>query len=152
MLNNDQISSIFIFFIGLLACYFSVPYGIVVMSMPGTGFWPFCTGVVVCILASGVFVEATLQARKGLRWQNPFTGSKVSNPLIALAALVVYALILSTLGFIVSTALLVGFLMRAIEPQKWLVVIPTATLTPLISYLVFCVWLKTHLPAGILGF
>ncbi len=152
MPNNDQFTSALIFIMGLLVCFFSIPYGIAVMPKPGTGFWPFCTGVAICFLAGGVCLEATLQGRKGLKWKNPFAGLQWSKPLIALAALVVYALLLSTLGFILSTLLLVSLLLRAIEPQKWLVVTLVSTLTSLISYLLFAVWLDTPLPAGIFGF
>jgi hypothetical protein len=152
MFNSDQISSTFWFFMGLLVCYFSIPYGIGEIRSPETGFMPFYTGVAICILAGLVFLEATLQGKKGLKWQNPFAKVQWSKPLIVLIALVVYALILSMLGFIPSTALLVGFLLRAIDPQKWLVVILGATLTPLITYMVFQVWLGTNLPAGIFGF
>ncbi len=152
MFNNDQISSSFWFLIGLLIAYSSFPYGIGKIQSPGAGFFPFFTGIAICLLAGVVFLEATFLGKKGLKWKNPFTKVRWSKPLVAMIALVIYALILGTLGFIVSTALLVSFLLRAIEPQKWLVAILMACLTSLIAYTVFQTWLGTNLPTGIFGF
>ena len=149
MFNNDQISSAVWFFIGLLGACFSIPYGIGSIHSPGTGFLPFYTSLAICLLASGVFIEGTFSGRRGEKWKNPFAKVQWTKPVIALAALLFYALFLDSLGFIASTALLVGFLMRVIQPQRWTVVIAGAVLTSLITYLVFQLWLGTQLPAGI---
>ncbi len=151
MFNNDQISSAVWFFFGVLVIYFSIPYGIGTIQAPETGFMPFCTGIAISFLAGGVFVQATLSGKRGVKWENPLAGIQWSKPLTALGALVIYVLVLTKLGFILSTALLVGFLLRAIQPQRWLVVILGAVLTSLISYLVFQVWLGTQLPPGLFG-
>jgi putative tricarboxylic transport membrane protein len=152
MFNNDQISSAAWFFIGLLILIFSIPYGIGEVHAPETGFMPFYTGVTMCLLSAIIFIEATRARRGGLRWENPLQGTLWEKPIIALTALVAYALLMDKLGFILATALLIGFLLRGIHPQKWIVVIAGALLTSLITYLVFQVWLKTQLPAGIFGF
>ena len=151
MFNNDQISAAVWFFIGLLGAVFSIPYGIGGIHSPGTGFMPLCTSLTICLLAGGVFIEGTLSRKKGEQWKNPFANVQWTKPVIALAALLFYALILDTLGFIASTALLVGFLLRVIQPQKWLVVVLGAILTSIITYLVFQTWLGSQLPAGIFG-
>jgi len=152
MFNNDQISSAAWFFIGLLILYFAIPYGIGKVHAPETGFMPFYTGVAMCVLSGLIFMEATRAKRNGVKWENPLKGLAWGKSLIALAALVAYALLMDTMGFILATALLIGFLMRGIHPQKWSVVIAGALLTSLVTYLVFQVWLKTQLPAGILSF
>jgi putative tricarboxylic transport membrane protein len=152
MFNNDQISSAAWFFIGLLILIFSIPYGLGEVHSPGTGFMPFYTGVTMCVFSVFIFIEATRARRDGLRWENPLKGTLWEKPIIALAALVAYALLMDRLGFLLATALLIGFLLRGIHPQKWIVVILGAILTSIIMYLVFQVWLKTQLPAGIFGF
>jgi hypothetical protein len=152
MFNNDQISSAVWFFFGSLVIYFSIPYGVGTIQAPETGFMPLCAGFAICFLAVGVFVQATLRWKKGTKWENPLAGSQWAKPLIALVALVIYTLVLPSLGFVLSTAILVGVLLRAIQPQGWLVVVLGALLTSLICYLVFQVWLRTQLPSGPLGF
>jgi putative tricarboxylic transport membrane protein len=151
-MNNDQISSAFWFAVGLAIVFASLPYGLGGITAPDTGFLPFLTGVCVCFFAVVVFIDGTRERRKGVRWSNPFAKVTWSKPVAAMAALVVYALILDAAGFILATMLLVGFLLRGIYPQRWRVVLIGATLTSLVTYVVFGVWLETQLPAGLLSF
>ena len=97
-------------------------------------------------------MTATMKRRQGEKWKRVLKGFLWEKPLITMGALVVYALVLNRLGFIITTALLVAFLLRAIIPQKWSVVISGAVLTPLFTYLIFQVCLQTQLPRGFFGF
>jgi len=67
-------------------------------------------------------------------------------------ALFWYAIFLEILGFLMVTFLLLIFLFRGIEPQRWLVSVGGSALASLICYAIFELWLKTQLPKGILGF
>lgn len=69
-----------------------------------------------------------------------------------LAALVVFALALEPIGYLPSTFILMVLLLRAIEAQKWPVVLSVALLTSLLSYFIFARMLGVPLPAGALGF
>jgi putative tricarboxylic transport membrane protein len=151
-MNNDQISSAFWFAAGLAIVFASLPYGIGGIRAPDTGFLPFLTGVCVCLLAVIVFIDGTRERLRGVKWKNPFANIMWAKPLVAMTALVVYVVILDPVGFILATMLLVGFLLRAIVPQSWRVVLIGATLTSLVTYVVFAVWLETQLPAGLLTF
>jgi hypothetical protein len=71
---------------------------------------------------------------------------------IILAVLFGYSLFLDTLGFLVSTFILLLMLFRFVEPQKWVVAMGGSALASIASYVVFELWLKTQLPRGILGF
>ena len=71
--------------------------------------------------------------------------------LLALVALFTYVLVLKYLGFVLTTFLFMVFLLRFIEPQRWIVVFTAAILTSGIAYLIFNLWLKVQLPRGILG-
>jgi hypothetical protein len=152
MLNRDQLSSVLWFVIGFLICASSIPYRLGELRAPDMGFMPFWTGVAMCLLSALVFLEGTKAKKCGTKWENPFRGARWAKPLIAFLALIVYALLLEWLGFILTTLLLVGFLLRTIYPQKWSVVISASVLTSLMTYVVFRVWLQTQLPAGILSF
>lgn len=70
---------------------------------------------------------------------------------ITVGALFVCAFLFEWIGYLVSSFLLIVFLMRAIEPRKWWLVITVAFLSSLVSYLVFDVLLGVSLPIGILG-
>ena len=151
-MNNDQVSSALWFCFGLVVIFLSAPYGLGGIHSPGTGFLPFLTGITICLLSAIGFLDATVEKGKGKKWQSFLRGMRWDKPLISLIALVTYALLLDKLGFLIDTALIIGFLLRVIEPQRWRVVIAGALLTSSAMYLVFQVWLQTQLPAGILNY
>ncbi|MFH1125088.1 MAG: tripartite tricarboxylate transporter TctB family protein [Pseudomonadota bacterium] len=152
MFNNDQISSVVWFGFGLMVIFASLPYGLGGIHSPGTGFLPFLTGIAICALSAIGFLDAALEKRKGKTWENFLQGLRWHKPLITLTVLVAYVFILERLGFLLTTTLLVGFLLRVIEPQRWTVVIAGSLLTASAMYLIFQVLLKTQLPMGILNF
>jgi hypothetical protein len=78
-------------------------------------------------------------------------GSPVGQILSVLAALVLYAYVFTYLGFILSTGLLLLFLFKAVEPQKWSWAITGAVISTLAAYGVFQLWLGSQLPRGFLG-
>jgi hypothetical protein len=67
-----------------------------------------------------------------------------------LISLVLYAYFFTTLGFLLSATILLVFLFKAVEPQRWSVAILGAVSSALIAYLVFYVWLGSQLPRGFL--
>ena len=71
---------------------------------------------------------------------------------LILAILFSYALILDKLGHVISTFLLLFFLFRFVEAQRWIVTIVGSLIVSLVSYGVFDKWLKMQLPKGIWGF
>ena len=152
VLNNDQVSSVVFFSIGVMIVLASLPYELGGLHSPKTGFLPFVTGLTVCLLSLIGFAAAAVKRMGGEKWKSIVKGLRWDKSLITMVSLVVYALILNTLGFILTTTLLVGFLLRSIIPQKWSVVISGAILTPLVTYVVFQILLKTELPMGLLRF
>ncbi len=52
--------------------------------------------------------------------------------------------------FSLSTMILLVFLFKAIEPQKWSVALGGALITSLLSFVIFARWLDVQLPRGIL--
>ena len=54
-----------------------------------------------------------------------------------------------TIGILVI--LLIVFILKCIEKKGWTLVIATALLTAIVSYLLFGIWLQATLPKGIFG-
>ena len=150
-MNHDQVSSGVWFFLGLAVCLGSTQYKLGAPASPGTGFMPFLTGVAICLFAGVGFFHATLRRKKGEGWAPLLQGFRWRNALIILLSLLAYALLLAPLGFFLCTTLFIAFLLRAIVPQRWRVVIAGALLTAGATYLIFEVWLKAQLPKGPLG-
>jgi len=119
---------------------------------PGPGFFPFWLGLALIIVSLALFfnygrkkIDPSLSSQdlwKGLHWEKVLYSS---------VALLLYALFLETLGYILATVLLILFFFRAIEPQKWVVVILGSVITSFITYFLFKVWLQVQLPTGLWG-
>jgi hypothetical protein len=80
-----------------------------------------------------------------------WAGARWSRVVLVLAALTAYAWALPWLGFILTTSIVLVFLFKAVEPQRWSVAIGGALASALLAHLVFKVWLGAQLPAGLLG-
>jgi len=72
--------------------------------------------------------------------------------LLIVIALIAFAVLLPLLGYLVTTFLVMLFLYKAIEPQKWWVALSGALLSSILTYLLFAVALKTFFPEGIFSF
>jgi len=150
-LNNDQLSGAVWFGLGLAVCLGSLQYKLGTPAAPGTGFMPFLTGLAICFFSGIGLIHATLRKRRGEGWSPVLQGVFWKNAMIILVSLLAYALLLFPLGFVITTTLFIAFLLRAIVPQRWSVVIACSILTAAASYLIFEVWLKAQLPKGPLG-
>ncbi len=114
---------------------------------PGPGFFPFCLGLLLIGLALIIFVQG-IAKEPGI----PEAGLTVRKVIIALVALYAYALALDPLGYLLSTFLLVFFLLiTMVKKALWFAPV-VACLISLVSYILFKVGLQVILPAGIIGF
>jgi len=151
-MNNDQVSSGAFLLIGAAICLGSIRYNIGSLSEPDSGLMPFLIGATISFFSAIGFFQATMQNRRGEGWNKLFEGFLWPKVLIVLASLLGYVMLIKLLGFFITAALFIGFLLRAVVPHRWPVVILGAFLTALCSYLIFEVWLMAQLPKGPLGF
>jgi len=151
-INNDQASAAVWFIVGLMITIASIPYGLGTLDSPGTGFLPFLSGMAITIFSFIGLMLATLKRRMGVGWKPMMQGLIWKKSFIVLVALLAYVLLLKPLGFLLCTALFIGFLLRAVQPQRWPVVMAGAIGTAAGAYGIFEVWLKAQLPKGPWGF
>jgi putative tricarboxylic transport membrane protein len=71
---------------------------------------------------------------------------------LVLLSLVSYAFFLERLGFVVTTFVLLTFLLGWIEGTNWGRSLGVASAAALGSFAIFELWLKIRLPKGIFGF
>jgi hypothetical protein len=71
--------------------------------------------------------------------------AKVAALLIVLG---VYIFLLDPLGYPLCTFLLVLFMLRVTDPQRWTVALSVAAISAFGSYIVFAIWLGVPLPRG----
>ena len=147
-MKPDKVSSLVWLIFGIAVVYGSYKLGPGTLRHPGPGFLTFWSGFIFCFLSVLVFLRAGIVSGKeetktvkqlweGLNW------SKAG--IVALAILL-YALTFTYLGFLISTILLLLFLLRALEPGNWKTAIVGATLASFVSFIVFDLWLLVQLP------
>jgi hypothetical protein len=136
-------SGFFFFALSLLVIWESLRVELGTSREPGSGFLPFCVGVVLCAL-SVVLVYRGWGVRKS---QKPHSRRVI----LALASLFVYSLVLDTLGFVMATFFLVGILFHLGQPRQWWLLIGMSAVVTFLAYLVFGILLHVYFPRGFLG-
>ena len=117
---------------------------------PGPGFFPFCVG----LLMAGLSLIAILQSagkygqEEKRDHQEPF---RWWNIVVILGAILVYALVLQTVGFLICTFLFVSLLLKVVEPQPWKATILGGLITAVSADIVFNLILQSQIPSGFCG-
>jgi len=117
---------------------------------PGPGFLPLSVGIIMLLLSIVLFVQSYLK-REEEEKAALMKGATV-RVLLILASLIIYGLLLESLGFILTTFLLMGFLLLAIGSQRIILAILISLFSSIGCYAVFQLWLEVQLPKGIFGF
>jgi putative tricarboxylic transport membrane protein len=140
----------------LFSVYISIEsyrLGLGKLSMPGPGTFPFIASAALGIISASLLIRTLLkeplkktvaepsEASEPINWQNIF---------LTLAAMLVYVVIFGWLGFVLSTFVVMIFLVWAVGRAPWHVSLITALSITIASYLLFEVALDAQLPKGIL--
>lgn len=151
-MNAERVGGFFWLLIGAASVYGALDLGVGTMSEPGSGFMAFVGGMLILILALVVCVKSY--------WKDSGTQTRVSElwqglqwwRSIAICALVLaFILVFSTLGYFVSSLLLLVVMMRWLEGQSWWYSLLVPFGVVLATYAMFHTVLKINLPAGIFG-
>jgi len=150
MEKKDRLTSLFWAGAGLYIAYEGFQLKLGTPGSPNCGFFIFWTGVVLTGLSLLLFFQTLLWPKEAKDRQGLGEGARWSKGAKMMAALLLYAFVLRWLGFILSTFLLLLFLFKGLEPQKWHVAIALAVATTAVCYFVFGVFLELQFPLGIL--
>jgi putative tricarboxylic transport membrane protein len=145
----DRLSGALLLLVAVGVGYESSKLPLGQLSLPGPGFQPFWTSVVLGILSLALIVEASVHRSKAGQTLWPLPAA-VGKAIAVMAALVGYALVLDRVGYLVATSLLLALLL-VLGRQRWPIVAGVALVSALASYWVFAVWLQVPLPGGLLG-
>jgi len=147
---KDIFSSLFWMVIGAGLCYGGYELELGTLRDPGSGFIFFWVGLIMVGLSLSIFIRALKEKGKAGEMKLIWSEVQWKKIVSVLVALFLYGYIFQTLGFILSAALLLVFLFKAVEPQRWSVAILGAVVSSLVAYVVFQVWLGSQLPKGLL--
>lgn len=153
MAKGDRISGIFWLVFSLVMAMESYHLGVGNLHSPQAGFLPFVASITLGILS--FFLLLSIKSKKpkfrGETEDITFNRPLLSKVIYVIISLFLYAIFLDALGFVLVSMILIAFMLRVIEPQKWYVVTLGTIFIPIFAYLLFDVFLKVQLPKGFLG-
>jgi putative tricarboxylic transport membrane protein len=147
-LRADTFTAILALALALYIAYEGRELGLGSVHDPGSGYIQFWTGVIMAGLAVALLVQSLLPGAERTGVGEVFRGIMWGKVLYVTALLIAYTFVLETLGFILTTFILLVILFKTVEPQSWTVSIIGSVLTTATAWLVFVYWLGTQMPPG----
>ncbi len=147
----DIFSGLFLLLFAIFIAVESYRLGLGEWNNPGAGYFAFGAAFILGIMSLSVFLKGLRKTSKKERSISYSERMKWQNVVSVLAGMIVYTFIFDKIGFILTTFLLMGFLLRVVAPQRWFVTILIAFFCAVGSYLLFNVLLGAELPKGVLG-
>jgi putative tricarboxylic transport membrane protein len=153
MARHDPVFAFIWIALGVFLCAESSSLGLGSIMEPGPGFMPFVMGSVMIGLAIALFLESYLQTRKiPSKKISPWSDVYWKKVLYVAVIMLAYAVLLSKLGYLLDTFILMVFLLKSGASIKWPTAIFVGALTSSVSYFLFGIWLHVPFPRGMLGF
>lgn len=123
--------------------------GIGSAAAPGSGFLLFWTGLLMCGFSLAILWGAVIEGGPSFAalWADVRWGKVV----LMIGALVAYAAVLDTLGFLLATIPLLLVLLRGVDPVRWTIAVPLAVMSTAGVWWVLKRLLLIRLPAGVFG-
>jgi putative tricarboxylic transport membrane protein len=117
------------------------------LKHPGPGFLPFGLAIVLIILS---LILIFSKRKKGAA-STPFWPHRTwLRPLLGVAILIFFALVVERAGFLITTFIFLVIWMGVIERIRWLTIISISIGTTAALYLIFALFLDVPLPMGFL--
>jgi hypothetical protein len=151
-------AAIALFVFGAFTAALSLQLPLGTPRMPGTGLFPLVLGVMLMGLAATQAVRLYLarpepaQPAAPAAAPAPKRDGATQRVILFMGAVCVATALLSTLGYALTSFLLMLALLWVLGVRKPLVAGPIALGSAVVCYFVFVQWLKIPLPAGWLGF
>ena len=128
-------------------CFKSIELDLGTLTNPGPGFMPFLWASALGILSIFLLVKEFNQTEK------EFGGGAAgwTKIIMILVGIVLYAALISKLGYLLTTFLTMVLFFKVTDSRKWLLVLLNSFLTTAVSYIIFEILLEIKFPKGILG-
>ena len=115
---------------------------------PGSGYFPFYIGLILCISGIGIFVQALFSKKRD-------TGTFVDREQLTRVAQVlvpalVFVLAIQFIGTYVASAIYIALFMRLLGKYSWVKSVVVAVSLNVVFFLMFEVWFKVPLYKGTL--
>ncbi len=145
----DAVVAVIVFFIGAVVIFGSRKLGAEWTSDgPGSGYFPFYIGLLMCISGAGVFYQA-LFSKKAKRNTDEFVdGEQLKRVLSVLLPAAVYVLAVQFIGLYIASAIYIALFMVILGKFSWIKSIGIALCVNVLFFLMFEVWFKVPLFKG----
>jgi hypothetical protein len=127
--------------------WFALRLGLGTPSNPGAGLMPFGSSLLLLIVS----VVGLIFEPRGEGDQS-WAGQYWKRILYTLVPLFIYAMILTKVGYILGTLVLMVFLFSLSGERKFRTNVIASLICVFVTYLIFHKWLDCQLPAGWFGF
>ena len=148
-LSAGAASALFWVAVGILVCYGAARLGLGTVTEPGAGFIFFWAGLILVLLSLTILAESLRSSEDSVQEMGQMNWAKIA---LVLLSLLLYAFFLERLGFVLTTFVLLSFLLGWIEGTNWGRSLAVASAAVLACFAIFELWLKIRLPKGIFGF
>lgn len=148
---RNILSGIVCLFISLYVLATSLRLGIGALHNPGPGFILFWTSILLALCTCILFGIGLIKKTGSPCRSDTPDGADRRHRIVAIAALIAYCLVLTTLGYLISTFALMLVLFGLGRMKPWMIVLGSL-IAVLSSYYLFDRLLQTPLPGGILRF
>jgi putative tricarboxylic transport membrane protein len=148
----EQLGGVFWLCVAVFAAYEGWKSDIGTVTVPGPGFLPFWTGVLLGIISLALIISTIVKKEMQGKLTNPWKGLNWGKTIGVSVSLIIYSLVFTIFGYIVTTFglifIAVGVMDRGHLVRRGI----TALAIAVVSYLVFNTFLDARLPKGIFGF
>ncbi|MGE0225577.1 MAG: tripartite tricarboxylate transporter TctB family protein [Acetobacteraceae bacterium] len=149
-LRADTVTALLALALAAYLAYEAMDLGLGEPSDPGSGYIQFWTACIMGVLGLIQLVQSMLPGGDKTSLGSVFAGLRWGKVLYVVGLLVAYAAVLQTLGFVLTTFILLLILFKTVEPQGWGVSLIGSAVTTLVAWAVFVAWLGTQMPSGTL--
>jgi putative tricarboxylic transport membrane protein len=154
--KGDRVGGIVWFVLGVGLCVGAIRLSLGSLHNPGPGFTPFLSGSLLGIF--GLILVCSRSSKEMMPQQEtkevgatPVSENR-KRLIWTIFTLLVYILLFEALGFLLSTFLFFVSLFKLTNPGGWRAPLMLSAGSVVATYIVFSIWLKCQLPAGILAF
>ena len=128
----------------------SYKLGLQTFSDPGSGIFPFLSGILLCILVLPICINCLKELRKVniMIEERMVSYQDLKKRGAVLACLIGYFLFLNILGFLITTLLFLYGLFWIGNPRRWLFVLVFSVVVSALSYIIFDLLLEISFPSG----
>jgi hypothetical protein len=113
---------------------------------PQPGFFPFVAGILLVILSAIIFLQGWFRSDA-----ERVVFGEVGRPALILAVMVAVVAVLDRVGYVISTLIASGLILRILSVKSWRVLIITSLCVSLGTYILFDKLLGIDLPVRFLS-